>query len=183
MIFPGIPGFFSLKRKSDVFLAFSNFKTQMENMLSTTIKSIRIDGGGEFINNKFAELLSTNGIFHQVSCPYTPSQNGVAERKHRHIIETTVALFQTASMPTEYWGEAVLISVYLISRLRTTIIRGATPYFKLYNKEPDYNFLRVFGCECFPCLKPYAHSKLSPRSTQCIFIGYAVNAKAIDALM
>lgn len=50
------------------------------------------------MNKRFIELFSFTGIVHQLTYPHTPSQNGVVERKHRHVIETTVALLQTASM-------------------------------------------------------------------------------------
>ena len=60
----------------------------MENQLDRKIKVFQCDGGGEFNSTAFQGLLSTSGISLQVSCPYTPEQNGVAERKHRHIVET-----------------------------------------------------------------------------------------------
>ncbi|CAI8584052.1 unnamed protein product [Vicia faba] len=36
--------------------------------------------------------MSSNGILDQTSCPHTPQQNGVAERKNRHLVETTRTL-------------------------------------------------------------------------------------------
>lgn len=139
---------FLLKNKFDVYSIFSTFKTKIENCLSTKIKYIRTDGGGEFVNNRFKELCSSAGIEHQFTCAYTPSQNGVAERKHRHIIETAVTMMQTASMEAKFWGEVVLIAVYLINWMPTEVLKGDSPFYKLYDMQPDYNFLKTLGCTC-----------------------------------
>lgn len=57
---------FPLRCKSDVFSVFSKFKTQIENLLSFTIKKFRADGGGEFMNSNFKRLVQNSGIVHQV---------------------------------------------------------------------------------------------------------------------
>lgn len=61
--------------------------------------------------------MSENGVIHQSSCPHTPQQNGIAERKHRHIIETTRTLLINANVPLKFWGDAVLTAGYLINRM------------------------------------------------------------------
>lgn len=141
-----------LKQKSDVFSVFTKFRTQVENFLSTNIKCLRTDGGGEFINGRFIGFLSGCGILHQFVCPCTPAQNVVVERKHRHVVETVVALLHTASMPLRFWGEAALTVVYLINRMPTSVLQGDSPYHKLVQKQPNYNFLRNFGCAYYPWL-------------------------------
>ncbi|KAL6326826.1 hypothetical protein AAG906_011003 [Vitis piasezkii] len=62
----------------------------VENQLHTTIKCIQSDNGGEFL--AFKPYLEAHGILHQFSCPHTPQQNGRAERKIRHLVETGLAL-------------------------------------------------------------------------------------------
>ncbi|XP_011014024.1 PREDICTED: uncharacterized protein LOC105117915 [Populus euphratica] len=66
------------------------------------------DLGGEYTSNNFCQLLALDGTIHQTSCTDTPKQNGVAERKHRHIVETTRSLLLSAFVPNEFWGEVVL---------------------------------------------------------------------------
>ena len=68
---------FPLFNKSDVFDTFRLFKLQVENLLSLRIKMFRSDGGGEYMSKQSQLLLSENGILHQISCPFTPEQNGV----------------------------------------------------------------------------------------------------------
>jgi hypothetical protein len=59
---------------------------------------------------------SEKGILHQTSYPDTPPQNGVAERKNRHILEVARSLMYTMNVPKFLWSEAVLIAIYLINR-------------------------------------------------------------------
>ncbi|XP_019087641.1 PREDICTED: uncharacterized protein LOC109127429 [Camelina sativa] len=59
----------------------------VENQFKTKIKVFQSDGGGEFTSNLLKQHLSEHGVIHRISCPYTPQQNGIAERKHRHLVE------------------------------------------------------------------------------------------------
>ena len=63
--------------------------------------------------------------------------------------------------------------MYIINRLPTPVLTYKSPFAKLYNKESDYRVLRVFGCKCYPLLRPYGLSKLEYRSKPCIFLGYS----------
>jgi GAG-pre-integrase domain/Integrase core domain len=123
-----------LKNKSDVLQAFTLFKLQVENLLNTNIKTLRTDGGVEFkpIASKFPQLV------HQTSCPHTPQQNGVAERKHRHIVELSLATMSHSSIPTKFWDEIFSSIVFLINRLP---LKNLIPYKELHKKDFDYNFL------------------------------------------
>lgn len=76
----------------------------------------------------------------------------------------------------------VLTAVYLINRLPYVVLQGKSSFFKLFNNEPDYYFLRVFGCLCFLWLKPYMSSKLEGRSKKCLFLGYSSNTKGYRCL-
>ena len=110
-----------LKNKSEVFSKFLIFKALVENQFSTTIKTLRSDGGGggEYTSKDFTSYIAFHGIAHQISCPYTPQQNGLVERKHRHLIETTITLLSQASLPSQYWSFAVQTAVSLINLLPT----------------------------------------------------------------
>lgn len=81
-----------LVNKSNVFDKFFQFKALVETQFSIKIKTLRSNGGGEYTSVAFKSFLSSNGISHHILCLYTPQQNGLVERKHRHIIETTIAL-------------------------------------------------------------------------------------------
>jgi hypothetical protein len=61
----------------------------------------------------------------------------------------------------------------LINRLPSTVIQSQTPIERLFGNKGDYSFLRIFGCACWPNLRPYNKRKLQFRSTQCAFLGYS----------
>lgn len=91
---------YPLKRKSDVHTIFTVFKALVENRFQTRIGTLFSDNGGEFI--ALRKFLSDHRISHLTSPPHTPEHNGLAERKHRHIVETGLTLMSTASVPKTY---------------------------------------------------------------------------------
>uniref|UniRef100_A0A2N9FTN5 Integrase catalytic domain-containing protein n=1 Tax=Fagus sylvatica TaxID=28930 RepID=A0A2N9FTN5_FAGSY len=164
---------YPLKHKSDFFNTFLTFQRMVENQFERKIQIFQCDGGGEFSLQAFLTHLNMCGIVQHVSCPGTPEQNGVAERKHRHIVETGLTMLFHARLPKNLWIEAFMTAVYLINRLPSSKLAMDTPFFKLNGVHPDYNSLKVFGCRCFPYLRDYAKNKFEPKSYPCIFIGYS----------
>lgn len=166
-----------LHTKDEVVRVFSSFKSQVENLLSHSIKTLRTDGGSEYF--QISGLFPS--IVHQKTCPYTPQQNGVSERKHRHIIELALAIMAHASFPTKFWDDIFSSVVYLINRLPSSD-NAPSPFFRLFGKTPDYMFLRVLGCLCFPYIRPYNDHKLQSRSLPCVFLGYSLCQKGYKCL-
>jgi transposase InsO family protein len=164
---------FPMRLKSEVFGHFSTFAMYVKTQFSLSIKQFQSDGGKEYDNLQFKQFCATNGIVHRFSCPHTPQQNGLAERKHRHIADMGRTLLHTAHMPHNLWVEAFCTAISLINRLPTPILQGTSPYKLLFGVSPDYTFLRVFGCICYPYLGDYVTNKLQPRSLQCVFVGYS----------
>jgi histone deacetylase 1/2 len=76
-------------------------------------------------------------------------------------------------MPFKYWDEAFLTVVHLINRLPSKAIQYQTPMERLFGDSGEYSLLRIFGCACWPNLRPYNKHKLNFRSKQCAFIGYS----------
>jgi len=147
-----------LKNKSDVFQVFQDFQNSVEQRFAKKILAMQTDWGGEYekLNSFFQKI----GIAHHVSCPHAHQQNGAAERKHRHIVEVGLALLANASMPLKFWGEAFLAANYLINLLPSKVIDFKTPVELLFQEKPDYKSLRVFGCACWPNLRPYNTHKM-----------------------
>jgi len=143
----------------DVFLKFQQL---VEHLFDRKILAMQSDRGGEYqkLNSYFQQV----GITHHVSCPHAHQQNGSAERKHRHIVEVGLSLLAQASIPLKFWDEAFLTDTYLINRTPTRVLDFSSPFTQLFKEKPNYSFLRVFGCACWPNLRPYNKHKLQFRS-------------------
>ena len=167
--------FYPLHTKDQTLPTFKQFKLQVENQFDARIKCMQSDNGGEF--RCFMTFLHQSGILHRFSCPYNSAQNGRVEKKHRHVVETGLALLAHASLPMPFWQYAFQTTTFLINRMPSQVLNHASPYFTLFHKEPDYRFLKVFGCLCYPFIHPYNNHKLQYRSVQCTFLGYSFNHK------
>ncbi|GJU53090.1 retrovirus-related pol polyprotein from transposon TNT 1-94 [Tanacetum coccineum] len=77
------------------------------------------DWGGEFQN--LPNFFSPHGIIHRRSCPHT-KQNGFVERRHRHVVETRLALLAQSGVPSCFWHFAYDTVVYLINRMPSRIV-------------------------------------------------------------
>lgn len=85
-------------------------------------------------------------------------------------------------MPLKFWPDAFLSATHLINRTPSRLLSYDTPLFRLFNQQPDYSSLRVFGCACWPNLRPYNTHKLQFRSKQCTFLGYSPFHKGFKCL-
>jgi len=88
-----------LKRKDEVFGVFRAFHAMIQNQYSAKVRILWTDNGGEYMNRDFHEYFQRTGLLYESSCSQTPQQNGVAERKNRHILETTRALLIGSNTP------------------------------------------------------------------------------------
>lgn len=84
------------------------------------------DGGGEY--RSLHSFLDQHGLKLRQTCPYTFEQNGIAERKHRHIVETGLTLLAQAGIPLPIVTEAFSAAVHLISRLLSPLLQHRSPF-------------------------------------------------------
>ncbi|KAL5762227.1 hypothetical protein ACOSP7_018491 [Xanthoceras sorbifolium] len=166
-----------LHSRSELSKTYFDFANMIKTQFSKTIKIFRTDNAMEYKDASFLNFLHQNGTICHRSCPGTSQQNGRAERKHRHILETVRALLISSACPERFWGEAALTAVYTINRVPSPVIDNQTPYERLYGTPPTYQNLKVFGCSCFVLLQPHEHTKLEPRSCLCCFLGYGIEHK------
>ena len=129
----------------------------------------------EFCLNEFDEFCSNDGMVRHHTIPYTPQQNGVAERMNMTIISRARCMLSNAKMHRSFWAEAASTACYLINRSPSVPLDKKTPIEVWSGSPADYSDLRVFGCTA------YAHvdnGKLEPRAVKCIFLGYGSGVKA-----
>ena len=147
-----------------------------EKQMSLVIKMSSSDHGGEYISSELQEYLRKNGIIHQTSAPYTPEQNGLAERMNRTIVERARSALIAAGLPKMFWAEAVSTVAYLINRSPTRG-HGRTPEEIWSGQKPDLSHLKVFGCKALVHIPKKFRRKFDPKSTEMIFVGYCENTK------
>jgi transposase InsO family protein len=170
-----------MKTKGEVNMLFQNFHKMISTQYNAQVKVLRSDNGGEYLSHELQQYLRTKGILHQTTCPNTPQQNGVAERKNRHLLEVIRALLIEAHMPLSYWGEALTTATYLINRLPCSTIDYQTPSEALSkmgmeSMVPNLN-PHIFGCVAYVHLHKQQRNKLEPRALRCVFVGYATRQK------
>ncbi|KZV57610.1 hypothetical protein F511_03070 [Dorcoceras hygrometricum] len=165
--------FIPLKKKSDFVDAFFAFEKYVARQFDKKIKIFHSDGGGEFINARLSSHFQAEGIVHQISCPHTPEQSGMVERRHRIIRELGMSMLFHCGAPLYLWVEAFATAVFLINRLPSTSLDTDTPFFKLHKVHTNYSFLRVFGSRCFPYTWDTRKHKFDPKTIPCIFVGYS----------
>ena len=102
-------------------------------------------------------------MIHQTSCPYTPQQNGVAERKNRHLMEVARSMMFHTNVPKRFWGVAVMTTCYLINKIPTRILHDQSLHEVLNKHCPSIDHLRAFGCLCFVFIPGEQRNKLEPR--------------------
>ncbi|KAL6321050.1 hypothetical protein AAG906_012034 [Vitis piasezkii] len=162
--------------KSEVKDVFIRFKAIVETHFQKKIHTLYSNNGGEYL--ALRTFLATHGITHLTTPPHTPEHNGYSERRHRHIVETGLTLLSHASLSLTFWTHAFATAVYLINRMPTPTLNLSSPYENIFGSPPNYSKLRIFGCLCYPWLRPYSSHKLESRSKPCIFLGYSLTQSA-----
>ncbi|GKB04515.1 zinc finger, CCHC-type containing protein [Tanacetum coccineum] len=153
---------------------FRIYKTEVELQQKDLVKTLRTDRGGEYYDPVFFQSV---GIIHETTAPYTPHQNGVAERKYRALKEMVNSMLSYSGLSEGFWGEAMLTAWYLLNRVPNKRNK-TTPYELWCKKRPNLSYLRVWGCRAVVRLPDPKRKTLGEKGIGCIFVGYAKHSKA-----
>jgi hypothetical protein len=93
-----------LKTKDEVFNKFKEYKALIENLSERKIKTVRSDNGGEYTSKEFVNFCKDVGIKRELTTPYNPQQNGVAERKNITILEAVKTMIHDQDLPMCLWA-------------------------------------------------------------------------------
>ena len=108
----------------------------------------------------------------QHTVPYTPQQNGVAERKNHTLKEMANRMLQSKGLGLNFWAKAIHYENYIMNHTPTKVLRNITPEEAWSSIKVDVSHFHVFGSDAWTCI-PYAkHKALEPKSEKCIFVGY-----------
>ena len=166
-----------MKHKSEVLEKFKDFETATA-CSGERIRKLRTDNDGEYVSKEFEAYLKSKRIFHEVTVPHSPEQNGVAERMNRTLMESACSMLSHAGLSNRYWAEAVATAAYIRNRTPTAAIKEQqTPYERWYRKKPNVSHLRVFGCIAFAHIPDAQRHKLDKKSEKLRFVGYSIQSK------
>jgi hypothetical protein len=163
---------FFMKEKSDTFSKFKEFRESAEGEVGKKIGCLRTDNGGEYSSSEFSQYLRECQIRHQYTCANTPQQNGIAERKNRHLAEVCRSMLHAKNVPGRFWAEAMRTAAFVINRLPQPRLEFVSPFEKLWNMKPTVSYFRVFGCVCYVFVPNHLRSKFDKKAIRCIFVGY-----------
>jgi len=170
-----------LKTKDQAVQRIKNYMTYLKARGASPC-GIRMDRGTKFLNDNLRSWCHSEGIQLQLTAPYSPSQNGVAERMNRTLVELTRAMLVDSDLPEFLWEPAVAHAVYLWNMSYTTSLRlgNQTPYQVWYGKKPNISHLREFGAPVWVLLQGQnVQQKMLPKSQRRVYIRYNKGLKAI----
>ncbi|GFT06410.1 retrovirus-related Pol polyprotein from transposon TNT 1-94 [Trichonephila clavipes] len=165
---------FFMQSKSEVSKCLETFLNEARNA-GHMVKEVLSDGGGEVINSTVKSILENFGISSRMSMPYTPQQNGAAERENGIIVEYARSIIYAVNIPLKLWAEAVNMFVYVLNRTGPTSVKDKSPYELWFSKEViSIDHLRVFGTECFVHANQQKKGgNGTKKSFKGVFVGYS----------
>jgi transposase InsO family protein len=116
-----------LKSKDEVFSKFKEFKASIENLSERKIKILRSVNGGEYTSKEFVNFCKDVGIKRELTTPYNPQQNGVAERKNKMIMEVVKTMIHDQDLPMCLWAEEAMTIVYVQNQFSHSALGFKTP--------------------------------------------------------
>ena len=87
-----------MRRKSEAFEKFKEFRAKVENQLGKRLKAIRSNRSGKYLLGDFKDYLTQNKIVSQLTAPGTPQQNGVAKRRNRTLLEIVRSMMSYSTL-------------------------------------------------------------------------------------
>ncbi|SGY12425.1 BQ5605_C011g06503 [Microbotryum silenes-dioicae] len=155
---------YPIGHKSEVLQTFKDWLMEIENETGCRVKTLRSDNGGEYVSTAFNGFCVARGIRHELTIPYTPKQNGRAERLNRSIVEGTLALLIDLGLPRTCWDKAAMCYIHTKNLSPHAALKGGVP--------------NSFGCRAWATMPAHCRAKLDPKGIPLVFVGYDRHPKA-----
>ncbi|KRY87936.1 Retrovirus-related Pol polyprotein from transposon TNT 1-94 [Trichinella pseudospiralis] len=163
---------FFLKRKNDVTQCLETFLNESRTA-GNTVECILRDGELEFNNAHVKDILQRRGVAMRTAMPYTPEQNGVAERENRMLVETGRSMLHSKDLLLYLWAEAVNTGCHVLNRTGPTTVKGKSPMELWLKRDPvSIDHFHVFGTECFVHVPKQRRRKWEKKSVAGRLMGY-----------
>lgn len=125
---------------------------------------IEKDNAKEFVSAEVKALFRKNTIVHELYTPYTPQQNGRAERQNRTIVESGRSLLHSSGLPQSLWAEMVNVAVYTRNMVPSERLAGQTPFKLWHGKRLDVGHLRIIGSDAYALTNEQFGAKFEAKS-------------------
>jgi hypothetical protein len=144
-----------------------------ESSIETICTTVKSDNGGEFVNEEVIKTFDEHAVRQELTSPYTPHQNGIAERSNRTLFELVHAIITHSQCPVTLWAYALRYVVYVTNFLPNAALElKSTPFIEVHKRIPDISHLRVFGCDLYAVIPEHAQQSFGPRSRKGRFVGF-----------
>ena len=168
-----------LKGKHEASEKVKNYLAYLQ-VRGVSTHAIRVDRGTEFINADLKNWCQAKGMEIQLTAPYSPSQNSIAERMNRTLVELARAMLTASKLPEFLWEPAVAHAAYLRNRAYTTALSVRTPFEGWFGSKPNVSHLREFGAPVWVLLQGQNIArKILPKSKRRAYVGYNDGSKSV----
>ena len=169
-----------ISEKTELLKNFKEFHREAESVTGCRVKCIRSDNWTEYVNKD--RYLKECGIQRQLTAPYSPQQNGVAERANRTSLDSARSMLHYAALTEKFWAEAVFSATYVKNRVPTKAVEKKVPYEAFWGRKPSAGYLRIFGCDAYAFVPKVNRKKLDSRSKKVTFLGYDLHTSDTQRL-
>jgi transposase InsO family protein len=168
-----------MSTKGQAYEAFIIFHQHVTTLHNLPIKSLHSDNGPEYKSLQFTSFCQLHGILQRFTTTDSAPSNGVAERLNRTLLNKARGFLFAANASKIFWAEAVASSNYVKNMLSTRTTSGSfIPWQLWHNTPPPLGHLRIWGSQVYVKTVKKGLSKLSPRSTEGILVGYPTHTHA-----
>ena len=149
----------------------------VENQSENKIKVVRTDNGKDHINKNLQHLCKVCGIQMQYSTPYTPQQNGVAERNNRSLKEMASCLIEARDICPKTWDESISCASHIQNISFHKSVKGMTPYEAWFGQKPNVSNFIIFRTKAWARIPSKNRKALQPKIKEWIMVGYGEEKK------
>ena len=111
-----------MKSRYELFSHFTVFCAEIQTQFHVFVQTLRSDNAKEYLSEPFQSFMLQHGILHQTPCVNTPSQNGVAERKNKHLLEIVWTLLFQMNVPKHFWADTVSVACFFINMMPSFVL-------------------------------------------------------------
>jgi len=167
----------TLRAKSEAAVEIESFVIATERQYGWKLKVLRSDRGGEFVNSALGDFLKSRGIKAELTAPYSPQMNGVAERVNRTLLDRARCMILQAKLGKQFWSHALRHASVIMNRVPRQSLDGRSPLEVGFNRPPAIDMLRVFGCRAYVG-NVGPRDKLADRACPGVYLGFDNESKS-----